>query len=76
MRPLRGSSEVVLEMDEQEAHDLHHAISTVVDLIDQVGDIPSDAPLYGARPRLVLLARRLDHERRHKGALPNPNGPR
>lgn len=66
---------VRLDLTDQEADDLHHAISTVVGLMDQVGDIPKSAPLYGARPRLVTVARRLDHERNHHGAVPNPNAP-
>jgi len=65
---------VTLEMTDQEAHDLHHALATVVVLLDQVGSIPKDAALYGARPRLLTMAKRLDHERRHHGAVPNPNG--
>lgn len=68
---------VNLALTEQEAHDVHHALGGIVNLIDAVADeIPADAPLAGgARDRLVQVARRLDHERRHKGAVPNPNGP-
>lgn len=29
-----------------------------------------------AIPDLVQIGRRLDHEVRHKGAVPNPNGPK
>jgi hypothetical protein len=69
---------ITLGLTEQEAHDVHHALSTTVDLIDAVtaeqGSLAPDAPLAGeARDRLVLIARRLDHERRHRGAVPNPN---
>lgn len=69
---------VNLELTDQEAHDVHHALSATVQLIDTVeadGGMPRSAPLYGARSRLVQVARRLDHERRHHGAMPNPNGP-
>ena len=67
------SSRVYLKLDDQEAHDLHHALATTISLMDQVGAIPKEAPLYGARPRLVRIARRLDHEARHKGAFANPH---
>lgn len=68
-------SDLVLELTDQEAHDVHHALSTTIQLIDMANP-PDHAPLNKtSRPRLVQVARRLDHERRHKGAIPNPNGP-
>lgn len=68
--------DVNLAMTDREAETVHHALGAVVQLLDEVGDtVPPHAPLYGARESLVLVARRLDHERRHRGALPNPNGP-
>jgi hypothetical protein len=72
-------SDVTLDLTAQEAHDVHHALATAVQLIDAVvaehGHVPPDAPLAAAaRDRLVVVARRLDHERRHRGAVPNPNG--
>lgn len=72
--PVHGAPQGVrLELTDQEAHDLHHALSTTVQLIDQV-TVPPHAPLYGARPRLLAVARRLDHERKSPG-VPNPNRP-
>lgn len=72
-----AATEVRLELDDQEAHDLHHALSVVVQVMDYAiasNGIPADAPLQPeARERLIVVARRLDHERRHKGAVPNPN---
>jgi hypothetical protein len=68
-------TDVTLGLSDREAHDVHQALSVVISLIDEVGTIPEDAPLHGARPRLVTVARRLDHERRHHGAVPNPNVP-
>lgn len=68
---------IVLELTEDEAVTVHHSLATTVELMDQVGDrnIPDHAPLKGRRADLVIVAKRLDHERRHKGAVPNPNGP-
>lgn len=66
--------EINLSMTPQEAENVHSALSVAIQLMDEV-DVPMHAPLYGARPRLVTVARRLDHERRHRGAVPNPNGP-
>jgi hypothetical protein len=67
---------VTLALTAQEAHDVHHALSTTVQLIDAVtaeqGAVPPDAPLAGgARKRLLEVARRLDHERRHHGGPPS-----
>ena len=67
--------EVRLGLTDREAEDVHHALATTVSLMDQVDSIPPEAPLHGRRSSLVAVARRLDHERRHRGALPNPNGP-
>lgn len=69
----KGKSALALDLSEQEAHDVHHALSMAVDLMRQVGAIPADAPLYGAENRLLLVARRLSHERTHKGAVANPH---
>ena len=60
-------STVVLTMDPIEARALWHAACTTLQLIDQVSDIPREAPLYGQRDRLVQVARRLDHEINHAG---------
>lgn len=75
-----GSLYVELAMSDQEALEVHHALSVAVQLIEQVhampGGIPRDAALqFDARDRLVKVARRLDHERRHKGRVPNPHRP-
>ncbi len=53
---------VVLRMESDEARAVHHALKTTISLMDQVGAIPPEAPLYGWRDRLADLARRLDHE--------------
>lgn len=67
--------DLALELTELEAHDLHHAIAVVVQLLEQVTP-PSGAPLQPASAeRLLAVARRLDHERRHRGRVPNPNRP-
>lgn len=63
-----------LKLTPQEAEDVHNALSVAVQLMDEV-DVPPHAPLYGARPRLVAVAKRLSHKQRHRGAVPNPNGP-
>lgn len=66
---------VNLEMTDDEARDVHHALGVVIQLLDEI-ETPPDAPLpNAARPGLIQVARRLDHERRHHGAVPNPNGP-
>lgn len=77
-RSSAADASVSLVMDDQEAHDVHHALSMTIKIIDvaarEPGGIPPDAPLAGAaRGRLVIVAQRLDHERRHRGAVPNPN---
>jgi hypothetical protein len=56
---------VVLRMKPDEARAAHHALATTISLMDQVGDVPPDAPLYGWRDGLAALARRLDHEINH-----------
>lgn len=70
---------VLLTLTDDEAFAVHHAISTTLQLMDQVeaqdGSINPDAPLYGHRDNLVRAAKRLGHERRHHGAVPNPNVP-
>lgn len=63
------SKTVTLRMDPTEARALWHAACTTVELMDQVGEIPSHAPLYGQRDRLVGVARRLDHEINHTGVV-------
>jgi hypothetical protein len=64
---------IQLLLSEREARDVHLALSTTVQLMDQVDSIPPDAPLYGRRSSLVTVAKRLDHEQRHRGTVPNPN---
>lgn len=59
---------VTLRMDALEARALWHAACTTVTLMDEVGDIPTHAPLYGQRDRLMDVARRLDHEINHEPA--------
>ena len=58
-------SEIVLRLDAVEARALWHAVCTAGQLMDHVGEIPRDAPLYGQRDRIVEIARRLDHEINH-----------
>lgn len=58
---------IVLSMEADLARAVWHAISTTITLMDEVGEIPKNAPLYGQRDRLVSVARRLDHEIRHVG---------
>jgi hypothetical protein len=48
---------------------LHHAVSmavTLYDAVEEEGGVPSNAPLYGKRDRLIELARRIDHEANHR----------
>lgn len=67
------SGHVLLELTDREAELVHHALATTVQLID-VADPPDHAPLNkAAGPDLTVVARRLDHERRHTG--PNPHAP-
>jgi hypothetical protein len=68
-------SGISLRVDPDEARDVHHALSIVVRLLGQVDPGPGAALTKAAIPRLELVARRLDHERHHHGAVPNPNGP-
>lgn len=64
---------VLLRLTDNEALLVHHALSTTAQLID-FADPPDHAPLNkAARPQIVEVARRLDHERRHEG--PNPHDP-
>lgn len=64
---------VVLTLTDQEAHDLHHGIAVVCQLLDQVTPGPGAPLTREATPRLERVARRLDHERRWKGTVPNPH---
>jgi hypothetical protein len=48
--------------DAQLAHDAVGMAVTLYDAVDSESGVPSDAPLYGKRDRLVELARRFDHE--------------
>lgn len=66
---------IQLELNEDEAHDVHHALAVTIDLLEQVTPGPGAALTKESRDGLVLVAKRLDHERRHKGRVPNPNGP-
>lgn len=59
------AGEVVLCMDPIEARALRHSVCTTVQLMEQIGDIPPDAPLYGQHDRLVAVACRLDHKINH-----------
>lgn len=57
---------ITLRIDQDAARPVWHAISTAVQLMDQVeaqpGDgIPPHAPLYGQRARLIEVAQQLDH---------------
>lgn len=63
-------AEIRLELDGAEARDVHSALAVVDELLAQV--TPGDGAVLSAasRPRLQLVARRLDHELRH--AAPNP----
>jgi hypothetical protein len=63
---MMSDSSVVLRMDTQEARALWHAACTTVELMDKVGRIPREAPLYGQRDRLIAVAKRLDHEINHE----------
>lgn len=62
---LSRPADVHFAMDTVEARAVWHAIATTVDLMDQVGEIPAEAPLFGQRDRLVAVAQRLDHEINH-----------
>jgi hypothetical protein len=64
---------VALNLSDDEARAVHHALSTTVQLMDMVGDVPDSAPLHGKRDSLIAVARRLDHECNHHGAVPNPH---
>lgn len=61
-------SNVVLPMDTVEARALWHAAGMAVGLMDELGEIPPEAPLHGQRDRLADVARRLDHQINHAGA--------
>lgn len=62
-----------LALDDDEAHDVHHALSVVCQLLDEVQPGEGAALTRDALPRLTRVARRLAHERRWKGTRPNPN---
>lgn len=71
--PKEETERIVLGLDDTEAHDVHHALGIAAQLLRQVGAQPG-APLTAeSEPRLLRVARRLDHERRHHGAVPNPH---
>lgn len=75
MRRALSRARVRLELDEQEAAEVHHALGVVVQLLAEVEPGQGAALTQAAGPRLLRVARRLSHERRHRGAIPNPNGP-
>lgn len=54
--------DVLLRLDADEARALWHSACTTVTLMDEVGEIPPHAPLYGQRDRLAAVAQRLDHK--------------
>ena len=56
--------EIALNLAIEDVRLLHLAASLSVELYDGVereGGVPTHAPLYGKRDRLVELARQLDH---------------
>lgn len=61
-RAMSEVKDVILRLSRDEARALWHAAGTTVLLMDEVGEIPKDAPLYGQRDRLAAVARRIDHE--------------
>lgn len=65
---------VVLEMTDDEAQDVHHALGVTINLLEQITPGPDAVLTKDSLPGLELVARRLDHERHH-GRVPNPNGP-
>lgn len=62
-----------LELDDVEAEDVHSALAVVVSLLEAVEPGPGATLTRESLPRLQQVARRLDHERRHRGR--NPHGP-
>lgn len=66
---------VTLELTDHEARLLHGALSVTVELLAQVQSGAGSLLQNSDRPALIQVARRLDHEQRHHGGVPNPNGP-
>ena len=66
---------VQLELTDDEARKVHAALSVTHEILDQVTPGEGAQLVKADREDLALVARRLDHERRHKGAVANPNGP-
>ena len=64
---------VTLALDDDEAGDVHHALSIAVSLIRQVGIQPGGGLTEQSEERMLRVARRLSHERRWRGSVPNPN---
>lgn len=62
-----------LELDDDEARITHHALAVATELLDVVDPPPGALLRRADRDALITVARRLDHERRHRGAVPNPN---
>lgn len=56
---------VLLALDPEPARAVWHSICMAVQLMDDIGDIPADAPLHGQRDLLVAAAQRLDHQINH-----------
>lgn len=75
MRQALSPARVRLELTEAEAAELHAAIRVTCELLAQVEPGAGAALQRSSRPRLQRISERLDHERRHRGAIPNPNGP-
>ncbi len=65
--------DVTLRMNDIEAHDVHCALAITVQLLQQIGAQPGGDLTPESEDRIATVARRLDHERRHKGAIANPN---
>lgn len=64
---------VTLVLSDSEARDVHHALGVVVELLQQVEPGPGAVLTKASIEPLLVVARRLAHERRHHGAVPNPN---
>lgn len=64
---------ITLTLDDAEAGDVHHALSIAVQLIRQVGIQPGGGLTAESEERMLRVARRLSHEQRWRGSVPNPN---
>jgi hypothetical protein len=52
---------------------VYHALSIAVSLIRQVGTQPGGVLTAESEARMLRVARRLSHELRWRGSVPNPN---